>query len=118
MQHLSHGNGSLSQVLIGFVLGDYFLFTSFSLSISQNFYVDHVPSLLLLQHFSGVLMLHESFTWLNFLGMILVLSGIAIVILKREEVDDKMTHGLNYPIKGLLLAFGGAAGQGYRSGIF
>jgi drug/metabolite transporter (DMT)-like permease len=44
--------------------------------------------------------------------MILVLSGIAIVILKREEVDDKMTHRLNYPVKGLLLAFGGAAGQG------
>lgn len=44
--------------------------------------------------------------------MILVLSGIALVILKREEVDDKVKPGLNYPIKGLLLAFGGAAGQG------
>lgn len=97
--------------LIGFVLGDYFLFTSYN-------YLSAKVSMLIMSlappiaTIFGVLILHESFTWLNLVGMFLVLSGIAIVILKREEVDDKMTHGLNYPVKGLLLAFGGAAGQG------
>lgn len=97
--------------LIGFVLGDYFLFTSYS-------YLSAKVSMLIMSlappiaTIFGVVILHESFSLLNFLGMILVLSGIAIVILKREEVDEKMTHGFNYPVKGLLLAFGGAAGQG------
>jgi drug/metabolite transporter (DMT)-like permease len=97
--------------LIGFVLGDYFLFTSY------NYLSAKIAMLIMslappIATIFGVLVLHESFTWLNLVGMVLVLSGIAIVILKREEVDDKMTHGLNYPVKGLLLAFGGAAGQG------
>jgi drug/metabolite transporter (DMT)-like permease len=97
--------------LIGFVLGDYFLFTSY------NYLSAKIAMLIMslappIATIFGVLLLHESFTWLNLVGMVLVLSGIAIVILKREEVDEKMTHGLNYPVKGLLLAFGGAAGQG------
>lgn len=97
--------------LIGFVLGDYFLFTSYS-------YLPAKVSMLIMSlappiaTLFGVIVLHESFTWLNLLGMALVLSGIAIVILKRQEVDDKITHGLNFPVKGLFLAFGGAAGQG------
>jgi drug/metabolite transporter (DMT)-like permease len=97
--------------LIGFVLGDYFLFTSYSYQSAKvsMLIMSLAPPIATI---FGVLILHETFTWLNLLGMILVLSGIAIVILKREEVDDKMTHGLNYPVKGLLLAFGGAAGQG------
>jgi drug/metabolite transporter (DMT)-like permease len=97
--------------LIGFVLGDYFLFTSFAYQSAKvsMLIMSLAPPIATL---FGVLILHESFTLLNFIGMILVLTGIAIVILKREEVDDKMTHKLNYPVKGLLLAFGGAAGQG------
>jgi len=97
--------------LIGFVLGDYFLFTSYSYQSAKvsMLIMSLAPPIATI---FGVVILHESFTLLNFLGMILVLSGIAIVILKREEVDEKMTHGFNYPVKGLLLAFGGAAGQG------
>lgn len=97
--------------LIGFVLGDYFLFSSYSYQSAKlsMLIMSLAPPIATI---FGVLILHESFTWLNLLGMVLVLSGIAIVILKRESVDDKITHGLNYPVKGLLLAFGGAAGQG------
>lgn len=96
---------------IGFVLGDYFLFASYSYQSAKvsMLIMSLAPPIATI---FGVLVLHENFTWLNLLGMILVLSGIAIVILKREEVDDKMRHGLNYPVKGLLLAFVGAAGQG------
>jgi drug/metabolite transporter (DMT)-like permease len=97
--------------LIGFVVGDYFLFSSYSYQSAKvsMLIMSLAPPIATI---FGVIILHEQFTLLNLLGMILVLSGIAIVILKREEVDDKMTHGLNYPVKGLLLAFGGAAGQG------
>jgi drug/metabolite transporter (DMT)-like permease len=97
--------------LIGFVLGDYFLFSSYSYQSAKvsMLIMSLAPPIATL---FGVIILHESFTLLNFLGMTLVLSGIALVILKREEVDDKITHRLNYPLKGLLLALGGAAGQG------
>jgi len=97
--------------LIGFVLGDYFLFTSYSYQSAKvsMLIMSLAPPIATI---FGVIILHEKFTWMNLLGMILVLLGIAIVILKREEVDDKMTHGFNYPVKGLLLALGGAAGQG------
>jgi drug/metabolite transporter (DMT)-like permease len=97
--------------LIGFVLGDYFLFSSYSYQSAKvsMLIMSLAPPIATL---FGAIILHESFTLLNFLGMILVLSGIALVILKREEVDDKMKHRFNYPVKGLLLAFGGAAGQG------
>ena len=97
--------------LIGFVLGDYFLFSSYSYQSAKvsMLIMSLAPPIATI---FGVVILHESFTFLNFLGMILVLSGIALVILKREEVDDKITHRLNYPVKGLLLALGGAAGQG------
>lgn len=96
---------------IGFVLGDYFLFTSYAYQSAKvsMLIMSLAPPIATL---FGVFILHENFTWLNLLGMVLVLSGIAIVILKREEVDDKVRHGLNYPVKGLLLALGGAAGQG------
>lgn len=97
--------------LIGFVLGDYFLFTSYSYQSAKisMLIMSLAPPIATL---FGVIILHESFTWLNLAGMMLVLSGIALVILKREEVDDKVRPRLNYPVKGLLLAFGGAAGQG------
>ena len=60
---------------------------------------------------TGAIILHEKLTWLNALGMVLVLSGIAIVILKSPEPETNNSR-LNYPVKGLLLALGGAIGQG------
>jgi drug/metabolite transporter (DMT)-like permease len=97
--------------LIGFVIGDYFLFKSYayqSAKISMLIMSLAPPVAAIF----GALVLHEKFTLLNFLGMGLVLTGIAIVILKRKEDEDQPRHRLNYPIKGLLLAFGGAVGQG------
>jgi drug/metabolite transporter (DMT)-like permease len=50
--------------------------------------------------------------------MILTFVGIAVVILRREYSDPEQTNGtrkkikFSYPIAGLLLAFGGALGQG------
>ncbi|MCE1198250.1 MAG: DMT family transporter, partial [Marinilabiliales bacterium] len=95
---------------IGFVLGDYCLFSSYAYQPAKisMLVMSLAPPIATL---FGVVLLHETITVQNFLGMALVLSGIAIVILKREE-GEKLSSKFNYPVKGLLLALGGAAGQG------
>jgi drug/metabolite transporter (DMT)-like permease len=61
--------------------------------------------------------LDEKLTAKQGLGMLLTFAGIALVILKREvntDEDQESTQKkvkLNYPLVGLLLAFGGAVGQ-------
>ncbi len=96
--------------LAGFVAGDYCLFKSYS-------YLSAKLSMLIMSlappvaALFGAVILHEKLTWLNGLGMVLVLSGIAVVILKRPDSENNKSR-LNYPVKGLLLAFGGAVGQG------
>jgi len=95
---------------VGFVAGDFCLFKSFS-------YLSAKLSMLIMSlappvaALAGAVILHERLTWLSGLGMILVLAGIAIVILKQPESDTNKSR-FNYPVKGLLLAFGGAVGQG------
>ena len=96
--------------LVGFVAGDYCLFKSYSYQSAKlsMLIMSLAPPVAAL---SGALILHERLTWLNGLGMLLVLSGIAIVILKRPESETNNSR-FNYPVKGLLLALGGAIGQG------
>lgn len=96
--------------LIGFVAGDYCLFKSYSYQSAKlsMLIMSLAPPVATL---AGAVILHEKLNWLNGLGMILVLAGIAIVILKRPD-DEKNKSRLNYPVKGLLLALGGAVGQG------
>jgi drug/metabolite transporter (DMT)-like permease len=96
---------------IGFVVGDYFLFKSYAYQSAKisMLIMSLAPPIAAI---TGALVLHEKFTWLNLLGMTLVLFGIALVILKREDDEENIRHKLNYPVKGLLLALGGAIGQG------
>jgi len=96
--------------LVGFVAGDYCLFKSYSYQSAKlsMLIMSLAPPVAAL---AGAIILHEKLTWLNGLGMILVLSGIAIVILKRPDSETNKSR-FNYPIKGLLLALGGAIGQG------
>lgn len=96
--------------IVGFVAGDYCLFKSYSYQSAKlsMLIMSLAPPVAAL---AGALILHERLTWLNGLGMVLVLSGIAIVILKRPESETNKSR-FNYPVKGLLLAFGGAVGQG------
>ena len=96
--------------LIGFVAGDYCLFKSYSYQSAKlsMLIMSLAPPVATL---AGSVILHERLTVLNGLGMVLVLSGIAIVILKQPESETNKSR-LNYPVKGLLLAFGGAVGQG------
>ncbi len=108
--------------LIGFVLGDLFLFKSYvvlSARISMLIMSLAPPMAALI----GWMVMGETMTGQNILGMILTLTGIAIVILERKmhDLQDFLDKALlkkkkrkikfSYPLKGLLLAFGGAAGQ-------
>jgi drug/metabolite transporter (DMT)-like permease len=95
--------------LVGFVLGDYALFKSYS-------YMSAKISMLIMTlappvaALFGFIILGEGFSLMNGLGMMLVISGIALVILRNNGENGKKK--LNYPVKGLLYALGGAVGQG------
>ncbi|NOU19451.1 MAG: DMT family transporter [Bacteroidales bacterium] len=103
--------------LVGFVLGDLFLFKSYeviSARISMLIMALAPPIAALI----GWVALGEHLNAKQGIGMLLTFVGIALVILKREfnpdeEVSDtnNKKFKLNYPISGLLLAFGGAVGQ-------
>lgn len=96
--------------LIGFVIGDFFLFKSYEFLSSKvsMLIMTTAPAFAALL---GWIMIKEPFTLMNFFGMFLVLLGVSIVILKK----DKESGERHYPLKGILLAFGGAIGQGVGS---
>lgn len=105
---------SLSGV-IGFVMGDLLLFQAYVVigaRISMLIMALAPP----ITAFVGWILLGEVLSASNLVGMLVTLTGIAIVILKREakepESDKRRKITTNYNLKGLLLAFGGAIGQG------
>lgn len=100
--------------LIGFVIGDLLLFESYlfiGARIAMLFMALAPP----FAAFIGWLMLGEVLTPMNWLGMVITMTGIVIVILKREKSEEngavvkKFKSG--YSVPGLLLATGGALGQ-------
>ncbi len=93
---------------VGFVFGDLCLFYSYTLitaRFSQLFMTLAPP----FAAFFGFLMLNERMGSLGFLGMAITLTGIAISVLKRNK--EKGIH-LHLPMRGILMAIGGALGQG------
>ena len=103
--------------LVGFVLGDFFLFRSYeviSARISMLIMALAPPMAALISWIA----LDEHLNAKQGIGMLLTFTGIALVILKRgidpDNEDPESNHKkvkLNYPLTGLLLAFGGAVGQ-------
>ena len=101
--------------LVGFVIGDLLLFQAFVVigaRISMLIMALTPP----ITAFAGWLILGEVLSPMNLVGMIVTLTGISIVILKREkkELDSTKRRKIitTYSLKGILLAFGGAVGQG------
>jgi len=101
--------------LIGFVFGDLCLFQAFVLigaRISMLIMALAPPITALI----GWIILGETLTLRSWIGMALTIAGIALVVLKRPPKNE--TNGtyrkvkFNYPIWGILLALGGALGQG------
>lgn len=95
--------------LIGFVIGDFFLFKSYefiSSKISMLIMTLAPPVAAVL----GWFMMGETFSFMNTVGMLLVIGGVSMVIMKRD-VENGVKKS-RYPLKGLVFAFLGAVGQG------
>jgi drug/metabolite transporter (DMT)-like permease len=95
--------------LVGLVLGDYYLFRSYAL-IGSRFAMLIMTLAPPMAAFFGYLMLDERLTILQFAGMIIVLTGIALAIFNRPVRGERLSFKLSP--KGLLFAFLGALGQG------
>ena len=103
--------------LVGFVIGDLLLFEAYVVIGSRisMLIMSLTPPITALL---GWIIMGETLTQQNLLGMVLTITGIMIVVLDRnpnnktEEKTNKKKVKLNYPILGILLAFGGAVGQG------
>lgn len=97
--------------VIGFVLGDFFLFKSYE-------YISSRTSMLVfsiappISAVLGWVMLDEHLTLMNIVGMLVVLSGVSFVVLFREHADEeKKAHAK----RGVIYAALGAVGQGVGS---
>lgn len=102
--------------LIGFVLGDLFLFQAYVVIGARisMLIMSLAPPIAAI---AGWLLLGETMTLKGLIGMGLTFVGISITVLARKTNDDpdailKTSLHFKYPLKGILLAFGGAAGQG------
>ncbi len=94
--------------LIGFVFGDLFLFKSYTI-IGARFSMLMMTLVPPITAFFGWIILGERLTLLNFAGMTLTFSGIAMAIFSRSGDGEKLKLKLA-PV-GILFAFGGALGQ-------
>ncbi len=99
--------------LVGFVLGDLFLFQAFILIGARisMLVMSLVPPLTAL---IGWITLGEVLSRMEFLGMVVTVSGIAMVMIPRIEktkVNRKRFVRIGPMMMGGLLAFGGAVGQ-------
>lgn len=110
--------------LVGFVLGDLFLFRAYVVvgaRISMLIMALAPPIAAII----GWFVLGEQLTLQQLGAMVITFAGIAIVVLKREIDEPELLDGVvvaakgnrkkvrfSYPISGILLAFGGAVGQG------
>ncbi|HAQ20020.1 MAG TPA: EamA family transporter [Prolixibacteraceae bacterium] len=101
--------------VVGFVIGDLLLFQSFVV-IGARIAMLIMALTPPITAFMGWMILGEVLSPMNWVGMIVTLTGISIVILKREKLENSLSkkHKIttSYSIKGILLAFGGAIGQG------
>ena len=100
--------------LIGFVFGDLCLFQAFVVigpRVSMLLMALSPP----ITAFIGWIVLGETLSSMSWAGMILTISGIALVVLKRHSPTENEGSfrkvKLNYPVWGILLGVGGALGQ-------
>lgn len=94
--------------LVGLVLGDYFLFKSYTVLTSRisMLIMTTVP---LMTALIGWLLLDEKMIPLHVFGMFLTVGGIFLAIFTKPG-DGKRIR-LSYPLKGIIFALVGAVGQ-------
>lgn len=94
--------------LIGFVIGDLFLFQAY-VEIGSRISLLIMSSAPPLTAIIGYFFMGERITLVAALGMLIAMAGIAIVVLSRNTDDKKIK--LSHSAKGLTYAFIGALGQ-------
>ena len=94
--------------VVGFVLGDLFLFKSFTV-IGSRFAMLIMTLVPPMTAFFGWLVLGEHLSLLNLAGISLTLTGIALAIFSRKGANEKLS--LKLAPSGILYALGGAVGQ-------
>lgn len=94
--------------LIGFVLGDLFLFKSYTV-IGSRFSMLIMTLVPPITTFFSWILIGEKLRLLQLAGMTLTFSGIAIAIFSRSGKGEKLS--LKLAPKGILFALGGAVGQ-------
>ena len=100
--------------LVGFVIGDYFLFASYSM-ISARYSQLIMTLASPFAALAGFVIIGEKLSWMALAGMCVTLTGISISILKRENGNNSRSHNklhMQLPVKGVLFALMGAIGQG------
>ncbi len=95
--------------IVGLVLGDYFLFRSYSM-IGSRFAMLIMTLAPPLAAIFGFFILGESLNILQLAGMIIVILGISLAIFNKPESGAKLS--IKFSMTGLLFAFIGALGQG------
>ena len=95
--------------LVGFVFGDLFLFKSYAL-IGSRFSMLVMTLVPPMAALFGWIIIGEHLTALNFIGMTLTFTGIAMAILTRGG-DNNGRLVMKFAPVGILYALGGAAGQ-------
>jgi drug/metabolite transporter (DMT)-like permease len=96
---------------VGFVLGDYFLFASYTMIMARYSQLMMTLAPLFAAIF-GFILLGEEMSWLSLVGMCLTLTGIAISVLKKQNGTGNNRVHMDLPLKGILFALIGALGQG------
>jgi drug/metabolite transporter (DMT)-like permease len=94
--------------LVGFVLGDLFLFKSFML-IGSRFSMLIMTLVPPITAFTGWLVLSERLTMFSFMGILLTILGILIVVHSKRKNDNNTFSKVS--VRGILYAIGGAIGQ-------
>jgi drug/metabolite transporter (DMT)-like permease len=96
--------------LIGFVIGDLFLFEAY-VRIGARISLLIMAAVPPITALAGFIILHETLTVLDLLGMIITVGGIALVILVKGKEAKKVQ--LSHPLRGIIYAFIGALGQSF-----
>jgi drug/metabolite transporter (DMT)-like permease len=96
--------------LIGFVIGDLFLFQAY-VEIGSRISMLMMATVPPITAVVGFITMGEKLTLLDFLGMVITIGGIALVILVRGSDDKKVQF--SHPVRGLMFAFIGALGQAF-----
>lgn len=94
--------------LIGFVLGDFFLFKSFTIigSWFAMLIMTLAPPLAAL---FGWMILDETLSMVAAAGILVTLTGIVITMFRRDSGNNKLK--ISKPVKGIMYALAGAVGQ-------